>query len=144
MRESPTSWRAITALFIAFPLTVSCSPDPNYLHVAQAKPSPDGALRAVYVEDTQGGAAVGTGQDVYVLKISDRFQYSDRVFSNECVQNVSIDWTGPRSLKISFDTGSENMAHDGADAKPWWSLNRSPSHGIKLQLAPRVHPGNFC
>jgi hypothetical protein len=71
--------------------------------VDQTLPSPDGAWRAIYVEDLSGGPMTGVGEDVYLVHGTAKTLYfKDRVFSAECIRNLEMRWIGPRTLQISY------------------------------------------
>jgi hypothetical protein len=89
-------------VFVAALLTGACSPDQQYLTIGQVAKSPDGLLTAAYIEVTSGGAAMGTGFDVYIFEGRKPTSYSDRVFSDECVTNVRVSWIGRKELRISY------------------------------------------
>lgn len=118
-----------------------CAPDPDYLHVVQQAKSPDGLLTASYVEDTQGGAMVGTGQDVYVFSGSGPTRYSDRVFSEECITDVRVSWLGPKELRIAYGAGAAHIP--SRSAGPWWTFGHVP-HGLTIHLAPHTVDGSYC
>ena len=122
-------------------LLCGCGPDPKYLHVVQATKSPDGGLTAAYVEDTQGGAAVGTGQDVYVFEGSSPTRYADRVFSDECVKDVRVSWLQPKVLQIAYGArlGHRTLSASG----PWWTFGHVP-HGLTIRLAPHPTDSTYC
>lgn len=131
-------------LLAAMTLLVSgCAPDPDYLHVVQRVKSPDGLLTAAYVEDTQGGAMVGTSQDVYVFSGTGPgpTRYSDRVFSDECVVGVRISWLGPKELKVAYGARADHKTPRAPG--PWWTFGHVP-HGLMVHLAPYTAEGSYC
>ena len=134
IRFSGIGTRAVFASIAAL-MTCSCSPDPRDLHIEQVAKSPDGSLTAAYLENTGGGAAVGTGFDVYVFDGAAPTAYSERVFSDECVTDVRISWQAPKMLRISF--GARAGYKTVLPAGPWWALGR-PSHGVTVRLEPHV------
>ena len=126
---------ALCAMVAAL-LTSACSPDQQYLHFEQREKSPDGSLTAAYVEDTSGGAAVGTGFDVYVFAGTKPTTYSDRVFSDECVTDVRISWLGPKELRISY--GARAGHQITSSPGPWWNFGRRFSHDVTIRLVSHV------
>ncbi|HEY5105295.1 MAG TPA: hypothetical protein VII73_00840 [Caulobacteraceae bacterium] len=137
-RCTPVVWLA------ALLIVMACEPDQSELHIVRSVPMADGKLRAIYLEDTQGGPATGVGEDVYVVKGDGPFRYSDRVFDRECVTNVQLEWIGSQTLQITYEDGDDDLAHDGSDAKPWWSLNRSPPYGVTLRIIRHIHHRTTC
>ena len=115
-------------------LTAGCAPDPRYLRVVQEARSPDGSLTAVYVEQTDGGAAVGTLHAVYVFDGKTPTRYSERVFGDECITDVRVSWLGPKELRISYGAPSRYEASLGG---PWWTFGRVP-HGLVVRLVPHT------
>lgn len=129
--------------FVVAFLTCACSPDQQYLSIKQVAKGPDGLLTAAYVEDTSGGAAVGTGFDVYIFEGERPKSYSDRVFSDECVTDVRVSWVGPRELRISY--GAREGHRATASPGPWWDFGRTFSHGVMIRLVPHVsHNPYLC
>lgn len=122
--------------FVVALLTCACSPDQRYLNIEQVAKSPDGSLTAAFIEDTSGGAAVGTGFDVYIFEGDGPKSYSDRVFSDECVTDVRVSWVGSKELQISY--GAREGHRVPASPGPWWNFGRTFSHGVMIRLAPRV------
>lgn len=122
--------------FVAAFLTCACSPNQQYLDVKQVEKSPDGLLTAAYIADTSGGAAVGTGFDVYIFKGTRPTSYSDRVFSDECVADVRISWVSRKELEISYGAREGHVVT--ASPSPWWNFGRTVSHGVMIRLAPHV------
>jgi hypothetical protein len=132
----------LSLAILAIPWAIGgCSPDPRDLQIMQEAKSPDGALTAAYVLDTGGGAAVGTGQDVYVFRGHGPTRYSDRVFSDECVDDVRIRWLGLRELQISYGTRGGNKPT--GTTGPWWNFGRVP-YGLTLRLVPHDTNGTYC
>lgn len=132
-----TGFVVLAALVIA----AGCAPDARDLHVVEQVKSPDRLLTAAYVQDTAGGAAVGTGQDVYVFKGGMPDSYSDRVFSDECVNDVHISWLGPTELRIAY--GARAGHRISRDAGPWWTFGRKP-HALTLRYAAHVTNSTYC
>lgn len=132
-----SAFLAIATLVIALS---GCSPDPRDLHEVQRARSPDGSLTAAYLEDTGGGAAVGTGEDVYVFSGTAPTSYSERVFSEECVTGVRVSWLGPRDLQISYGIGKGEWA--SVRAGPWWTFGMKHHH-VQVHLAPHV-ASTYC
>ena len=133
--------RKLSLAVLAMPCAISgCSPDPRDLQIMEETKSPDGALTAAYVLDTGGGAAVGTGQDVYVFRGNRPTRYSDRIFSDECVDDVRIRWLGLKELQISYGA---RRGHKTVGTTPWWNFGRVP-HGLNLRLVPHETNGTFC
>ena len=125
---------------------VACDPDPNETLVHTRLTSPDHKLTAVYAEDISGGPATGVSEDVYVLDGDHPLRISDRVFTNECVENVGLAWEANGTLRISYDVGAD--IHEdtgyGGPSYPWTRPDHPPVHGIKVHLVRRVHPGGYC
>jgi hypothetical protein len=54
-------------------------------------------------------------------------------------------WRGPRDLNINYRVSPANHNDDTAFAGPWWSLDRSPPHGVRVHLVRHVRPGaGYC
>ena len=118
-----------------------CSPNPRDLHEVQRARSPDGSLTAAYLEDTGGGAAVGTGEDVYVFSGTAPNSYSDRVFSEECVTDLRVSWLGPKDLQISY--GIRKGERASVRAGPWWTFGMERHRDVKVHLTPHF-VRSFC
>jgi hypothetical protein len=122
-----------------------CTPDAKETPVVAVLKSPDCRLAAIYANYIGGGPAVGTSQEVYIQDHAGPLQFSDRVFSSECVDNLSLAWQGPRDLNINYRVSPANHEADMAFAGPWWSLDRRPPHGVRVHLVRRVSPGaGYC
>jgi hypothetical protein len=113
----------------------SCSPGKNELHIMNRVKSPNGALTAAYVQSTPGGAALGTGEDVYVFRGNSPAGYKDRVFGAECVTDIKITWLGPRELRIAYTTGRDNKTP--STGGPWWRFGHV-AHKLTIRLAPKL------
>ena len=110
----------------------------------------DGKWRAVHVEDLSGGPMTGTSDDIYVVEPSSRrFQFKDRVFSAECVQNVTARWIDPRTLKVEFTSG-DAPAISGLQPEPHlpWLHGRSDEmkkrDPVKVTQVRHLVRGNLC
>ena len=125
-----------------------CQPDPRETLIKSKLRPPSGKLTAIYAEDLGGGPATGVSEDVYIVD-GDRFpRIADRVFSNECVHNVSLAWEGPKSIRIEYDV-SQNIHEDtgrpGPNGLPLWLWGSSPSQSINVHLVRHITPlGNGC
>ena len=119
----------------------SCAPGNGELHVVQKVKSPDGSLTAAYVQSTPGGAPVGTAENVYVFAGDVPMRYSDRVFADECVNNVRVSWLGPRELRIAYGirAGHEPTRSPG----PWWTFGHVP-HGLTVRFEPHLTKDTYC
>jgi hypothetical protein len=112
--------------------------------------SPDGKWRAAYVEDLSGGPMTGTGEDVYIVRQGSRkLFFKDRVFSAECIQDMSIRWIGARTLQIDYSTGDSPLV-DGLQRGgniPWFhgqddeEKRIDPVHVVQVRHVLR---GGFC
>jgi hypothetical protein len=132
-----SAFLAIATLVVA---TSGCSPDSRNLREVQRARSPNGLLTAAYVEDTGGGAAVGTGQDVYVFSGKTPTSYAERVFSEECVTDVRISWMGPKDLQISY--GIRNGERASVREAPWWAFGKKHHH-VRVHLGPHL-ASTYC
>jgi hypothetical protein len=139
-RYRPEMLKMSSIALTAFLLN-SCSPDPQYLHVVKTTKSPDGSFTAANVENTEGGAAVGTSFEVYVFTGSLPTRSSDRVFSDECVNDVQVTWLGPKELQISY--GARPGHETAGNACPWWTFGRSP-HGLTIHFASHASDATYC
>jgi hypothetical protein len=140
------SYALIVPLFATAALLslAACVPDPNDHPIIARLSSPDGKLVAVQAEDVGGGAAVGTWEEVYVQDGLRSLQFSDRIFHTGCVDDVAVAWEGPRVLRISYRV-ADQIHTDTSFAGPWWSVSRSPPHGIRVHYLRQVHPGaGYC
>lgn len=121
---------------VAALLISACSPEQQYLYIEQREKSPDGSPTAAYIEDTSGGAAVGTGFDVYIFTGAKPESYSERVFSDECVTDVRIAWLGPKEHRISY--GARAGHQITPPPGPFWNFSHSVSHDVALRLASHI------
>lgn len=84
---------------------------------------------------------MGTGQDVYVFSGSAPTSYNERVFSEECVTNVRVQWLGPKDLQIEYGIRPGERA--SVEGGPWWTFGLE-HHGVKVHLAPHVTGNTYC
>jgi hypothetical protein len=132
-------------ILIAMLCLAACRPDANETPIVSTAKSPDGRLTAIYATDIGGGAAVGISQEVYVQAHQGPLKFSDRVFSSECVDDLSLAWQSPRDLIIQYRVSPANHNSDTAFAGPWWSVEHKPPHGVRVHLVRRVSPGaGYC
>lgn len=126
-----------------------CNPSPATTDIHNRLRSPDGKIEALYAEDLSGGPATGVSEDIYVVHAGQFPRLADRVFSNECVHNLNMHWTGNRRLAISYSVGSEIHEHQGRDdPQTWqypWLWGESPSSTVLLSFSRIVlKGGNDC
>lgn len=93
-------------LLIALFTLCGCNPSPATTDIHERLRSPDGKIEAIYAEDLSGGPATGVSEDIYVVRAGQFPRLADRVFSNECVHNLKMDWTGNKRLAIRYSVGS--------------------------------------
>jgi hypothetical protein len=124
----------------------SCAPTQKNTQINTRIKSPDGMLEAIYAEDIGGGPAVGVTEEVFVVQRGAFPHLNERVFSEECVRNISLTWERPRTLRVSYDIGSDTR-EDSELAKPslfsifssgYWTY--SHPHGTQVRLARRRTP----
>ncbi len=110
--------------------------------------SPSGKLQAVYAEDLSGGPATGVSEDVYIVEPGHFPRVADRVYSQECVHDLSVAWEASRTLRISYSVsaGMHVKAERERPATWWapWLWAPSPAGQVQVQLVQHVVPGNDC
>ena len=127
----------------------ACNPSPRHTYIETRVRSPDGTRDAVFADDLSGGPATGTSQEVYITPPTKFPRLIDRVFSNECVHDVHLHWSDPRSLEVSYSVG-EDIHEVASRATPsvWWApwlWGSSPSPSVSLHLRRTILPaGNGC
>lgn len=145
----PVGKRTSTVMLLVPVMMSACDPNPRDTHIDTRLRSPDGKLEAVFAEDLGGGPATGTSMDVYVVTPGRFPRLVDRVFSNECVQNVHLNWLNARTLQVSYTVGAD--VHEStvrATPNVWWApwlWGHSPSSSVALTLRRTILPaGNGC
>ncbi|HWF77275.1 MAG TPA: hypothetical protein VN694_08865 [Caulobacteraceae bacterium] len=125
-----------------------CSPKPDDTDIIARIKSPDGTLEALYADDVGGGAAVGTTQEVFVVKSGEAFPaLTERVFSAECAHEIALAWEGPKTLRVSYQM-APNVS-EGPGLRPslssifssgYWIY--SDPHGVQVHFARSATPDN--
>jgi hypothetical protein len=105
-------------------------------------------IEAVYSEDLSGGPATGVSEDVYIVPRGQFPRLVDRVFSNECVDDVKLRWLSDRTLEISYSV-PRNIHEDTSRATPdvWWApwlWGKSPSGNVRIHLTRTLLSWNGC
>jgi len=128
-----------------------CGPNPRDTQILAKILSPDGKLEAIYAVDAGGGAAVGTTEEVFVVQPGAFPRLDERVFSEECAHDISLTWEAPRTLKVSYQMGSD-IQDDAEEHKRsflsvlssgYWTYPHP--HGTQIQFARAVTPaGHGC
>ena len=136
----------ISLVLLASASLGGCQPDPHETQINAKLKSPDGKLTAIYAEDLGGGPATGVSEDVYIVD-GDRFpRLADRVFSNECVQNVRLAWGQASTLRIDYDAGRDvqvDVRRHNWSIFPWlWGS--SPASNIKVNLVRHITNSGGC
>jgi hypothetical protein len=107
-------WGGTTLSIVSVLVLSGCGPQvirPINTQITSRVQSSDGALEAVYANDIGGGAAVGATEEVFVVKTGTFPKLRERVFSDECVHNLSARWIAPRDIAISYDIASDLPEH---------------------------------
>ena len=119
--------------------------------IDQTLSSPDGAWKAVQVEDLSGGPATGTSTDVYLTRQrpGSALFFKDRVFSLECVQDFQIRWIGDRTLQISYSVGDAPPIDGLQPSTPLPIFHNQQDEWrvmdpVKVVEARHVIHGNLC
>lgn len=140
----------MAALVVASALGLGgCNPDPKDTQIITRIKSPDGKLEAIYAADVRGGAAVGTTEEVFVVEPGAFPRLNERVFSEDCADNIVLRWETPRTLRISYDIGSgireERLAKPSilsVFSSGYWTYTHP--HGAQVRFARLLTPPRGC
>ena len=136
-------WCSTTLSLLATVAVSGCAPQvirPADTQINSRAKSPGGTLEALYADDIGGGAAVGATEEVFVVERGGFPKLRERVFSEECVHNLTTRWSAPRDLAISYDVAADFHEHShpygpsplSIFSSAYWTF--SHPHGVQVHF----------